>query len=216
MNLDAARRTRFQLGLDRPFWEGLGRCGWKRRRPGSGTDATIRALPSSRGGGPRRSSRPPRYLNSTGTLQAVTKDRVRAVSDTGLCLLVSFDLPSPAGSKHAWHVSTNPVGAISYTVVQVYEAPLAGRTNQFSTTRTDRVFSISQRPNSFADSRTCRLLRLPGNSFYMGRIGWFSRRWRVHQHFSRPSRKQSRDLTRPLEGKEGCSVTAVGGGYTLY
>lgn len=51
------------------------------------------------------------------------------------------------GNNHAWQESTNSIGAISYLVVQAYEALSSGRGNQFRSllsslvkTRADRGF----------------------------------------------------------------------------
>jgi len=69
------------------------------------------------------------------------------IADALITVLALYSKEAGAGSKHAWQQSTNTIGAISYLVVQAYEAPAPGRTNIFRsqfnsqvTTRADRAF----------------------------------------------------------------------------
>ena len=69
------------------------------------------------------------------------------VADALAIVLALYSKEAGAGSKHAWQALTNSIGAISYVVVQAYEAPASGRINQFrallnsqTATRTERAF----------------------------------------------------------------------------
>lgn len=69
------------------------------------------------------------------------------IADALTTVLALYSKEAGAGSRHAWQSSTNSIGAISYLVVRVYEAPTSGRTNQFRSllnsqtiTRADRAF----------------------------------------------------------------------------
>ena len=66
---------------------------------------------------------------------------------TLVAVLALYSKEAGAGSKHAWQQSTNSIGAISYLVVQAYEAPAPNRNNSFrsllnsqNTTQADRAF----------------------------------------------------------------------------
>ena len=69
------------------------------------------------------------------------------ITDTLAAVLALYSKEPSAESKHAWQALTNPIGAISYLVVQMYEATAPSRTNQFRsglnsqiTTRAERTF----------------------------------------------------------------------------
>ena len=69
------------------------------------------------------------------------------ITDTLAAVLALYSKEPGAGSKHAWQALTNSIGAISYLVVQMYEATAPSRTNQFRSglnsqipTRAERAF----------------------------------------------------------------------------
>ena len=62
-------------------------------------------------------------------------------------VLALYSKEAGAGSNHAWQQSANSIGAVSYLVVQAYEAPAPNRTNLFraglksqNTTRAEKAF----------------------------------------------------------------------------
>jgi len=69
------------------------------------------------------------------------------IANALITVLALYSREAGAGSKHAWQQSANSIGAISYLVVQAYEAPAPSRTNLFrsllnsqATTRAERSF----------------------------------------------------------------------------
>ncbi|KAF9646213.1 hypothetical protein BDM02DRAFT_3189012 [Thelephora ganbajun] len=54
-------------------------------------------------------------------------------------VLALYSKEAGAGINHAWQQSTNSIGAISYLIVQAYEAPTSGRTNSFRSVLNSQV-----------------------------------------------------------------------------
>lgn len=125
-----------------------------------------------------------------GTLVA---DLFRAqTADTLITVLAIYSKEAGAGSKHAWRPVANSIGAISYLVFQVYEAPAPNRTNSFRSslnshvvTRADRAFLLVPATQFLFRLQDPPSLVMPGNSFYPRTIGLHSGRWPVHHHFAR-------------------------------
>jgi len=128
------------------------------------------------------------------------------IAHTLATVLALYSKEAGAGSNHAWQSSTNSIGAISYLVVRVYEAP--GCTNQFrsllnsqTVTRADQAFLHIPATQFLCRLQDLQSLQRPGSSSSLIKIGWFSRRLPVPWHFVRNWRKQSRNLTQPLGGR---------------
>ena len=99
-----------------------------------------------------------------------------------MLVLALYSKEAGAGSKHAWQQFTNSIAAISYLVIQAYEAPASGRTNLFRslpnsqvTTRADRAFLHVP-----ATQFLCRLQDQP-TSTTPGKLVLSERDWLVFQ-----------------------------------
>jgi hypothetical protein len=103
-------------------------------------------------------------------------------ADAPATVLALYSKEAGAGSRHAWQALTNSIGAISYLVVQTYEAPASGRTNQFRSLLNSQVTTRAERAflHIPATQFLCQLQDLP-ISMTPGKLTLSEKDWLVFQ-----------------------------------
>ena len=120
-----------------------------------------------------------------------------------MIVLALYSREAGAGNKHAWQELTDSIGAISYLVVQAYEAPSSGHTNQFWSLLNSQVKAQADRAflHVPATQFLCRLQDLPV-PVVPGKLCLSAKDWLVFQKLagSAPLREELAQAIKDLNG----------------